>query len=263
MVLTRMNVARHEDVLELMRRAGVTQVYQGYESVEPDTLTAYRKKSTLDHNVAAIEKLHSYGFRISGSFVLGADTDTLGTLACTTRFVLDNKLTIAYFFPLWGHYIEQKNFNRSIVPRHRAIFKDWAHCDGNFVTHFPKGMRPSQLQRGVIKAHRDVFNTSTILDALRRGKYADAWEKTTHRYMWSYIQRGTKDYIPWLEEIEEGLYDERDQLLEDRLIERWNANPSWRFDVDCGPLPGEYVAPVEEPQPRINNIRCVPAVGTA
>ena len=125
MVLTRVEVARDDELLALMRRAGVTQIYQGYESVQPETLVGYDKKQTLEKIVATIDKLHSYGFRISGSFVVGADTDTLDTLDRTVQFVLDYGLTIAYFFPIWGHYPEQIRGYEAIVPVYRSIFREW------------------------------------------------------------------------------------------------------------------------------------------
>jgi len=234
MVLTRADVARHDELLDLMRRAGVTQLYQGYESVEPATLSAYRKNQSLDRVRASIEKLHRHGFRISGSFVLGADTDTLATIDATIAFVLETQLAIAYLFPLWGHYAEQRQGGRPLVPRHRAIFKSWAHCDGNFVSHFPLQIRPSRLQDALVRAHERVFSARAIAEAVRRQRWADAWEKATHRWMWSTIQRPLREYIHWLESIEHGLYDERDRLREPQLLMRLAEGPEWAFRVDDG-----------------------------
>ena len=235
LVLARSEIACQDELLGLMRQAGVTQIYQGYESIEPATLEGYDKRQTVARIQQAIDKLHAYGFRISGSFVLGADTDTLQTVEATTRFVLDSGLTISYFFPLWGHYVEKKNNNSSIVPRHRAIFKSWAHSDGNFVSHFPRQMRPSQLQTALVQAHQRVFSAGEIGQALVQGRFQDAWEKATHRWMWSTIEKGLLEYVPWLQEIEHEFYDEQDRLLEDRLLARYAAHPPWRFPVTTDP----------------------------
>jgi radical SAM superfamily enzyme YgiQ (UPF0313 family) len=256
MALTRADVAERDELLPLMRRAGITQLYQGYESVEAATLAGYNKRQSLQAVRGAIAKLHREGFRISGSFVLGADTDTLGTVASAVDFVLENRLTIAYFFPLWGNFAERRAGNRSIVPRHRAIFKDWAHCDGNFVSHFPMQMRPSQLQRAIGEAHRAVFSASAAATALRRGSLGQAWEKATHRWMWSTIQRGLDEYVPWLEEIEEGLYDPSDRLLEERLHARHAANPPWRFPEVDGLRAEPYRPAVEPLAPVARQIDC-------
>ncbi len=235
LVLARSEISVQDELLELMRRAGVTQIYQGYESIEPATLVSYDKRQTVERIETAIRKLHAFGFRISGSFVLGADTDTERTIESTAQFVIDNGLTIAYFFPLWGHYIETKNSGSSIIPRHRAIFKSWAHMDGNFVSHFPRNMRPSQLQAGLIRAHQRVFSPIEIARALSRRRYKDAVEKATHRLMWQTIQKGLNDYIPWLEELEHAFYDRSDRLLEERLLDRCRIRPPWSFPSTTDP----------------------------
>jgi len=257
-VLTRSDMVARDSLLTLMRQAGVRAIYQGYESIEPETLIGYDKQQTIARVEQAIERLHRFGFRISGSFVLGADTDTRGTLEATVDFVMRKKLTIAYFFPLWGHYVEQKNGNRSITPRHRAIFRGWRYCDGNFVTHFPKQMRPSQLQLALIEAHQRVYSAGAVLDAFRRGKHKDAWEKSTHRLMWHDIQRGLWEHVDWLQDFEGEFYDEADRLREDALLERHRRGVPWTFDKQSGVPLQPYTAPIQQPTPVVANIQCVP-----
>ena len=257
-VLTRSDMVTRDDLLVLMRQAGIRAIYQGYESIEPDTLLSYNKRQSVSRIEEAIERLHRHGFRISGSFVLGADPDTRATLDATVQFVLEKKITIAYFFPLWGHYVEQKNGNRSITPRHRAIFRGWAYCDGNFVTHFPKNMRPSQLQIGLIDAHQSVYSATAVADAIRRRKYRDAWEKTTHRVMWSSIQTALREHVDWLREFESDFYDAQDRLLEDALFNRHQRGVPWSFDMKTGVPHQPYSAPIEQPVPVTSNIQCPP-----
>ena len=257
-VLTRSDIVRQDDLLSLMRRAGVRAIYQGYESIEPETLLSYDKRQSVEKIERAIARLHRHGFRISGSFVLGADPDTCATLDATVRFVLDQELTVAYFFPLWGHYVEQKNGNRSITPRHRALFRGWEYCDGNFVTHFPKNMRPSQLQSGLITAHQEVYSPALITRLVSRGKFRDAWEKATHRLMWSSIQTELKAHIDWLREFETEFYDDRDRLLEGKLKAAHQQGVPWSFDIRSGVPSSPYVSPLEQPRPVVSNIKCVP-----
>jgi anaerobic magnesium-protoporphyrin IX monomethyl ester cyclase len=242
LVLARTEIAVQDEMLELMRRAGVTQIYQGYESIEPQTLIGYDKRQTVERMESAIRKLHTYGFRISGSFVLGADTDTERTIESTAQFVIDHHLSIAFFFPLWGHYVEKKNNTSSIIPRHRAIFRSWAYIDGNFVTHFPSNMRPSQLQAGLVRAHQRVLSPLQVARAVGRGRPNDALQKALHRLMWSSIEKGLTDYIPWLQEIEEEFYDENDRLLEERLLERHRSGPPWSFPRATDPDPAAVMS---------------------
>ena len=117
-------------------------------------------------------------------------------------------------------------------------------------------MRPSQLQRAIGEAHRAVFSARAAATALRRGSLRQAWEKATHRWMWSTIQRGLDEYVPWLEEIEEGLYDPGDRLLEERLHARHAADPPWRFPEVDGLRAEPYRPAVEPLAPVARQIDC-------
>ncbi len=257
LVLTRVEVARDDELLSLMRQAGISHIYQGYESVQPETLVGYDKKQSLESIVTAIQKLHSFGFGISGSFVLGADTDTLETVRQTVDFVLDQKLRIAYFFPVWGHYPEQIRGYKAIIPWYRSIFRGWRYCDGNFVTHFPLRMRPSQLQRAIIEAHRTVFSAAQILKSLRRGNLVDAKEKILHRYMWHTIEAALEDYVPFLETLEDGLYDRSDRLREDRLAKRVGDDGWWTFKDGNRAVQTLGLSPPELPIVSAEPLTCV------
>ncbi len=226
LVLTRIDVARDDELLTLMRKAGVTRLYQGYESIQPETLSGFDKQHSVEKIVNATNKLHSYGFCLYGSFIIGADTDTLDTIHSTVQFVLDQNIGIAYFFPLLGYFTEEKNNNRPLTPWHRIIFKDWAFFNGNFVTHFPLQMRPSELQIGLINAHRKVFSLFSITNSLKQRNYGYVWGKIFHRWTRFKVDKFMLEYVPWLREIEHGLYDENGRLLEDQLKERIHCG-SW------------------------------------
>jgi anaerobic magnesium-protoporphyrin IX monomethyl ester cyclase len=258
LVFARVEIARDDELLTLMRQAGITQIYQGYESIQPDTLSAYNKRQTIAHIEQAIRKLHSFDFRIAGSFVVGADTDTCESIDATARFVVEQELATAYFFPIWGHFPEQLFGYSTIVPWFRSIFKGWRYCDGNFVTHYPKNMPPSVLQRSIANAFRTIYAPRRAIKALTRGKYWDAKWKAIHRWIWRDIEKGVHDYIPFLEEIEHGLYDAGGRLLEDRLIARVQKDPRWTFLHGNRTISRLGVSPLELPLTSENNITCVP-----
>ena len=253
-----MEVTKDDELLSLMRQAGVTQVYHGFESVQPETLIEYDKHQTLEKITAAVEKLHSFGFRISGSFVVGADTDTLETLRHTVDFVLEQNLTIAYFFPIWGHYPEQIRGYQAIIPWYRSIFRGWGYCDGNFVTHYPLHIPPSKLQRAIVDAYHTILSPTRIVRSIKRGKFADAREKSAHRYMWWTIEKGLLGYVPFLEELEDGLYDAAGHLREDLLMQRVQKDPRWTFQAGNRAIETLGLSPLELPLPGERNITCVP-----
>lgn len=257
-VFARVEIAKDDELLSLMRRAGVSYIYQGYESVQPETLAAYDKQQTLEQITTAIAKLHSYGFGLLGSFVVGADTDTLESIYRTVDFAVEQKLANAYFWPIWGHFPEERTGYETITPWWRSIFRDWAYCDGHFVTHFPLHMPPSKLQQALIDAYRTIYSPRQFLKAVRRGKWTDAKWKLLHQYLWRDIEPGVREFVSFLEEIEDGLYDETGRLQEHLLVERVQRDPRWTFQAGNRAIRTLGLSPLELPVPGTRNITCVP-----
>ncbi len=258
-VFARVEVAKDDELLSLMRQAGISYIYQGYESVQPETLKVYNKRQSLGQIIAAVEKLHAYGFRIWGSFVLGADTDTLETIRCTIHFVLEQKLSKAFFWPIWGHYPEPRKGYQTIIPWYRSIFRGWGYCDGHFVTHFPLHMRPSQLQRALIDCYRTTYSLTRVIQALKGHDFADAKGIALFMYQWRSIEKGTRAYMPFLEELEAGLYDPEGDLREDLLVQRVKKDPRWTIQVGSCTIEDFRSSPLKLPIPGKRNITCVPA----
>lgn len=230
-VFSRVEISQDDELLLLMRQAGISHIYQGYESVQPQTLLLYNKRQTLEQIIASIEKLHSFGFGILGSFVVGADTDTLETIQSTVNFVVEQKLSYAFFFPIWGHFPEQRNGYQTIIPWYRSIFHGWGYSNGHYVTHFPLQMPPSKLQRAIIDAYQTIYSPVQIFRALKYRRFVDAKCIILLRYLLRSIDKEPVNYISFLEEIEDGLYDADGNLCEDLLIQRVQKNPRWTFQA--------------------------------
>ena len=256
-VFARVEVAEDDELLDLMRQAGVTHVYQGYESLLPETLAAYNKRQHLGQIKAAISKLHARGFGILASFVMGGDGDNLETTRRTVDFVIEQGLFNAYFWPIMGYFPEKRFGYQTILPQYRSIFLAWKYYDGHFVTHFPLNMSPSQLQRALIDAYRSIYAPPQILAAIRRRKFADAQAKIFLRYLWRDIEREVRAYLPFLEQIEEGLYDPEGRLREDLLQRRVAKNPRWTFQAATRPVPAAATTPPRDVVAEKENLTCL------
>ena len=257
LIFARVEVVQDDELLLLMRQAGVSRIYQGYESIHSDTLMELNKRQTVDQIVAAVEKLHSYGFGIFSSFVMGADNDTIETIKASVDFVLKHDISNAYFWPLWGHNPEERSDHKTIVPWYRGIFRGWRYCDGHHVTHFPLRMPPSQLQRAIIDAYRAVYSPIRALQALKDRRFIDARSIILQKYQWREIERGAREFIPFLEEIEDGLYDSDGRLNEDLLVKRVQKNPQWTFQAGNRTVESFGLTPTELPVPEKPKVACV------
>jgi radical SAM superfamily enzyme YgiQ (UPF0313 family) len=90
-------IARNEEMLKVMRRAGAKTVYIGVESASPGTLNTLGKKMDLDTVVRAVELLKKHGFEIFASYILGSPEDTAQSIHETIRFAKRLDTNIAQF----------------------------------------------------------------------------------------------------------------------------------------------------------------------
>ncbi|MBI5529825.1 MAG: B12-binding domain-containing radical SAM protein [Deltaproteobacteria bacterium] len=70
------DIARDDELLELMTRAGLVFVYLGIESSSEDALRHANKLQNLKSDMRAdVEKLHSYGINVMSGLIVGFDQD--------------------------------------------------------------------------------------------------------------------------------------------------------------------------------------------
>jgi hypothetical protein len=110
----------------------------------------------------------------------------------------------------------------------------------------------------LIEAYETIYSPRQVLRALRRGRFTDARWKLLHRYLWRDVGKSPKAYIPFLEEIEDGLYDGDGRLREERLVERVAKDPRWTFQAGNRAVHGLGLSPLELPMAGKRNVTCVP-----
>ncbi|HIE37644.1 MAG TPA: radical SAM protein [Anaerolineales bacterium] len=138
------------ELLGLMRDAGCTMVYCGFESVNPATLAAYNKRQEVRDIRESVRAFHAYGIHVHGMFVLGADTDNLTTFQRTVDFALRNEIDTVQFLMLTP--CPGTPFYERIVEQERLLTDDWNLYDGHHCVIRPALMSPYELQVGTIRA---------------------------------------------------------------------------------------------------------------
>jgi radical SAM superfamily enzyme YgiQ (UPF0313 family) len=85
------DLAKDDELLDLMTRSGFTSVFVGIESPDSATLRATNKNqnATCDMN-KAIEKIQRAGIEVMAGFILGFDTDTDDVFDRQLAFIRDN-----------------------------------------------------------------------------------------------------------------------------------------------------------------------------
>ena len=152
----RTDVVRDPELLELMHQSGCFRAYLGLESVSQETLDAFDKHQSVDDIVQAIRILHEHGIESHGMFVLGADTDTKGSVRDTVRFAMKNHIDtiqLAALTPLPGTPLFEQ-----LEAEGRIFDKRWYLYDAQHVVFEPKNMTAYELQLEALRGYMKFYS---------------------------------------------------------------------------------------------------------
>ncbi len=154
-----LDIARDEEMLQLMKQSGCGMVLIGFESINADNLRQMNKGWTqrLGEQDELIERIHKAGISIYASFVFGFDSDNEETFKQTLEFCRKHKFFVTAFnhlliFPSTKTY-------ESFKEDGRLISESWWLEDGytfGTVTFNPKQMTPYDLRR-YCKDYKNLF----------------------------------------------------------------------------------------------------------
>jgi radical SAM superfamily enzyme YgiQ (UPF0313 family) len=160
----RIEVAKDQELMELMKASGCHTCYIGIESINPYTLELYKKKQTLDDIKRCIDKFHSAGIKLHGMFVLGSDEDDKEVFKETVNFAKKCGLETVQFMiltPIPGTLLYKK-----LDEERRIITKNWWLYDGHHVVYQPRKMSPLELQVRTIKAMGRFYSVWQAIKSL-------------------------------------------------------------------------------------------------
>ncbi|MBI3753785.1 MAG: B12-binding domain-containing radical SAM protein [Deltaproteobacteria bacterium] len=176
-----LNVARDDEVLQLMAESGCGGILIGFESIAEDNLKQMNKKINLTQDFStAIQKIHSHGILVQGSFIVGHDNDTKETFQKLADFINNNNVLFALIsiltpFPGTGLF-------KRLEGEGRLLHKDWERYDSKTVVFRPKNMTPLELKRGFMHVYREVYSFKSIYRKLKYFWEKDFWNEQNRRY---------------------------------------------------------------------------------
>lgn len=214
----RVENAQDEELLPLLRRAGFTNTYVGFESLDTATQQEWNKVLKLKEMGDCVAAYHRHGIRVHGSFLMGSDGQHVTDIERTRAWAEEHGVDYISMYCL----IPTQMAENVCIPRHRMLAPSWDYVNGNYVTFFPKHMKPSTLQRAVLDNLDRFYHPRHIPGKVARhghinnplrfaGSLAAIWA-TLRR------NRGEFDrYTEYLKTVEAGYYDANEELLEERL----------------------------------------------
>lgn len=166
-----MNIARHEDVLQLAAASGCKGLFIGFESISEASLSeANKSQNKIKFYERAIKKIHQFGISIEGAFIFGFDHDDKSIFKKTVQFIEKVKLDVVQFSiltPLPGTRLYEK-----LERENRIIDRNWSNYDLAHVVFQPKLMSAQELKQGFDWAYQRIYRLSSIfkrLSGLHRG----------------------------------------------------------------------------------------------
>jgi radical SAM superfamily enzyme YgiQ (UPF0313 family) len=167
----RADLAKDEELVGLMRKAGCHTVYIGFESMNAESLKAMKKKQTVEEIVQAVKVLRKHRLNIHGMFVYGFDEDDWQTVKDTLRFAKKARLASTQFLiltPLPG-----SEFYDKVCKENRIQFRDWALYDAHHVVFQPARLSLFDLQWAQMFSHKKFYSKKEIVRRFLKGKWVE------------------------------------------------------------------------------------------
>lgn len=151
---TSINMGADLEGLELAYKAGCRGMLVGFESFNPISLAEYRKnvnKDLIEHYQQLIDGFHRCGLAVMGSFIVGAEADTMATVSDTVYQAVKmgvDIVQICNLTPLPGtkmydRWLEAGRITKTNYP------EDWEHYTFIETVFDPTGMTAEELDRSI------------------------------------------------------------------------------------------------------------------
>jgi radical SAM superfamily enzyme YgiQ (UPF0313 family) len=198
------------NLIEHAAKAGLRSVFIGFETLSTSNLQQSNKKQNLGKNYEqAIQRLHSLGIMINGSFVFGLDDDDKDVFKRTVDWAVRNALTTSTFhiltpYPGTGLY-------KQMEAEGRILHRQWDKYDTRQVVYKTVGLNEQELKEGYDWAYRSFYSWKNITKAslqhdnlkhmVKHFAYAGGWKK--FEPLWNFIikTQGLNKMLPLLESI--------------------------------------------------------------
>lgn len=198
------------DLIEKAAKAGLRSLFVGFETFSPANLKQSNKKQNLEKDyIKAVQRLHSLGVMINGSFVFGLDDDDKDVFRRTVDWGVKNAITTSTYHILTPY--PGTNLFRSMEQQGRIITRNWDLYDTRNVVYKTTRLSADELKEGYDWAYRNFYSWTNIVKAsmnhetvkhqLKHFFYAGGWKK--FEPVWNFLikTRNLNSMLPVLESI--------------------------------------------------------------
>ncbi|MEP7107454.1 MAG: radical SAM protein [Ferruginibacter sp.] len=198
------------NLVEKAADAGLRSLFVGFETFSPANLKQSNKKQNLEKDyIKAVNRLHSLGIMINGSFVFGLDEDDKDVFKQTVDWGVKNSITTSTYHILTP-YPGTRLF-KDMESQGRIITTNWDLYDTRHVVYKTSNLTADELKKGYDWAYQEFYSWSNILKsslnhdsfkhALKHFFYSGGWKK--FEPIWNFLikTKNLNSMLPVLESI--------------------------------------------------------------
>lgn len=150
------------ELLKALARSGCIALSFGLESISQESLKAMDKGwADPSRYLALIDNIQRAGIDVSTEMVVGADGDTLATIAETASFIASAGVVVPRFYILTP--IPGTLFFNDMKAQGRIVNENIYAYNGTEAVHQPLHMTPEELTQAYWRLYEKVFSFSSIL----------------------------------------------------------------------------------------------------
>jgi radical SAM superfamily enzyme YgiQ (UPF0313 family) len=192
----RSDAATDEELLRLMRDAGCSNVFIGFESINAETLLHYKKKQGIRDIIQAIKAFREHRIRVHGMFVFGSDSDDIKTIRDTGKFARKmgmESVQLLILTPLPGTQVYDE-----MVKDDRLLHRNWERYDAQHAVFRPSLMTPAELQLETNTAMAKFYSWDAIFSYIANFKF---YEGILNFYGKRAVRKAAVDCKEYIKEI--------------------------------------------------------------
>ena len=197
-------------LIEQAAEAGLRSLFVGFETFSAENLKQSNKKQNLKKDYqAAVQRLHSLGIMINGSFVFGLDDDDKEVFRRTVDWGVENGITTSTYHILTPY--PGTRLYQDMEAQGRILTKNWDLYDTRQVVYKTKKLSATELKEGYDWSYKEFYKWSNILKAsnthpqmkhkLKHFCYTGGWKK--FEPVWNFLikTKNLNSILPVLEAI--------------------------------------------------------------
>jgi len=198
------------DLIEQAAKAGMRSVFIGFETLSTSNLAQSNKKQNIGKDYTeAINRLHSLGIMINGSFVFGLDDDDKDVFKRTVDWAVKHSLTTSTYHILTPY--PGTRLYKTMEADGRLLHKEWDKYDTRQVVYKTKALSAAELKKGYDWSYKEFYSWANVFKAsynhhdmkyfLKHFAYAGGWKK--FEPMWNFLikTRTLNKTLPLLESV--------------------------------------------------------------